>query len=83
MKQIEISDFQRKLPGAAVKITGTDYANLVPSHYTADLAVSYNFGDETVNPYLRNIAVQLVVNDITNKKPPFAYKASTSGSGAS
>jgi len=32
MKQIEISDFQRKLPGAAVKITGTYYANLVATY---------------------------------------------------
>ena len=32
MKQIEITDFQRKLPGAVLKMTGTDYANLVASY---------------------------------------------------
>ena len=32
MKQIEMADFQRKLPGAALKMTGGDYANLVASY---------------------------------------------------
>jgi len=32
MKQIEITDFQVKLPGAALKITGSDYANLVATY---------------------------------------------------
>jgi len=31
----------------------------------------------------RAIRLQLVVNNVTNKRPPFAYKASTSGSGGS
>jgi hypothetical protein len=61
----------------------TNYANIVPSHYTVDLAVSYDMGDQPENEYLRNISLQLVVNNVTNKRPPFAYKASTSGSGGS
>jgi len=32
MKQIEMDDFQPKLPGAALKMSGTDYANLVASY---------------------------------------------------
>ena len=55
----------------------------MPSHYTVDLAVSYDMGDQPENEYLRNISLQLVVNIVTNKRPPFAYKASTSGSGGS
>jgi outer membrane receptor protein involved in Fe transport len=61
----------------------TNYANIVPSHYTVDLAVSYDMGDQPENEYLRNISLQRVVNNVTNKRPPFAYKASTSGSGGS
>jgi len=48
-----------------------------------DLAMSYDMGDQPENEYLRNISLQLVVNNGTNKRPPFAYKASTSGSGGS
>ena len=32
MKQIEMADFQPKLPGATLKTSGTDYANLVASY---------------------------------------------------
>ena len=32
MKQIEMDDFQPKLAGAALKMSGTDYANLVASY---------------------------------------------------
>ena len=32
MKQIEMDDFQRRLPGATLKMSGTDYANLVASY---------------------------------------------------
>jgi hypothetical protein len=32
MKQIEMDDFQPKLPGATLKMSGTDYANLVASY---------------------------------------------------
>jgi len=46
----------------------TNYANIVPSHYNVDLAVSYDMGDQPENEYLRNISLQLVVNNVTNKK---------------
>jgi hypothetical protein len=39
MKQIEITDFQPKLPGAALKITGTDYANLVATYVARRFAL--------------------------------------------
>jgi hypothetical protein len=32
MKQIEMDDFQPRLPGSALKMSGTDYANLVASY---------------------------------------------------
>jgi outer membrane receptor protein involved in Fe transport len=40
----------------------------VSSHYKVDLAVSYDMGDQPENEYLRNISLQLVVNNVTNKK---------------
>jgi outer membrane receptor protein involved in Fe transport len=40
----------------------------VPSHYNVDLAVSYDRGNRPENEYLRNISLQPVVNNVTNKK---------------
>ena len=40
----------------------------ISCHYTVDLAVSYDMGDQPENEYLRNISLQLVVNNVTNKK---------------
>lgn len=51
-----------------IPIQITNYANIVPSHYTVDLAVSYDMGDQPENQYLRNISLQLVVNNVTNKR---------------
>ena len=39
MKQIEITDFQPKLPGAVLKITGADYANLVATYVARRFAL--------------------------------------------
>ena len=39
MKQIEMTDFQPKLPGAALKMTGTDYANLVATYVARRFAL--------------------------------------------
>jgi outer membrane receptor protein involved in Fe transport len=87
-KTIDIPPVRRYCSGQKkrwfkIPIQITNYANIVPSHYTVDLAVSYDMGDQPENEYLRNISLQLVVNNVTNKRPPFAYKASTSGSGGS
>jgi hypothetical protein len=49
------------------------YTNLVPPHYTFDLSIGYNTMDLPANEYLRNIGVQLVVQNIMDKHPPFAY----------
>ena len=46
----------------------TNCANVVPSHYNVDLAVSYDRGNRPENEYLRNISLQPVVNNVTNKK---------------
>jgi iron complex outermembrane receptor protein len=49
------------------------YTNVVPPHYTFDLSIGYNTMDLPANEYLRNIGVQLVVQNIMDKHPAFAY----------
>ena len=45
----------------------SDYTNFMPSYYTFDLSVGYDTGDRPANEYLRNISIQLVVQNITDK----------------
>jgi hypothetical protein len=72
-KTIDIPPVRRYCSGQKkrwfkIPIQITNYANIVPSHYNVDLAVSYDMGDQPETEYLRNISLQLVVNNVTNKK---------------
>ncbi len=49
------------------------YTNIVPSHYTVDLSLGYETGDAPANEYLRNIGVQVVVQNVMDKHPAFAF----------
>jgi len=44
------------------------------------LTIGYQTGEMPANEYLRNIGLQLTVNDIFNKEPPFQIGARPSGS---
>jgi hypothetical protein len=55
------------------------YSNIEPSYYTFDLSFGYDTGDTPANEYLRNVAVQLVFQNIMDKHPPFEYRISTGG----
>ena len=55
------------------------YTNLQPSYYTFDLSVGYNTMDTPANPYLRNIGIQVVIQNIMDKHSPFEYRISTGG----
>jgi hypothetical protein len=57
----------------------TDYTNILPSWYTFDLSFGYNTMDAPANEYLRNIGVQLVVQNIMNKHGQYQYRISTGG----
>ncbi len=57
----------------------SNYTNIEPSYYTFDLSLGYNTGDLPANNYLKNIGIQLVIEDITNRLPPFEYRISTGG----
>ena len=57
----------------------SDYNNHMPSYYTFDLSLGYSTADRPANEYLRNISVQLVVQNITDKTSPYEYKITTGG----
>ena len=57
----------------------TDYTNIQPSFYSFDLSLGYNTGDRPANPYLRNVSVQLVVQNIMDQDSPYQYRISTGG----
>jgi iron complex outermembrane receptor protein len=57
----------------------SDYVNLIPSYYTFDLSMGYSTGDRPANEYLRNVSIQLVVQNLTDKTSPYAYKVTAQG----
>ena len=57
----------------------SDYTNIQPSYYTFDLSVGYDTGDRPANDYLKNVSVQLVVQNIMDKSSPYEYRITTGG----
>jgi len=55
------------------------YSNIEPSWYTFDLSFGYNTMDTPSNEYLRNIGLQVVINNIMDRRSPFEYRISTGG----
>jgi len=55
------------------------YSNIEPSYYTFDLSLGYNTGDQPANEYLRNINIQLTVDNLLDRHPAFEYRISTGG----
>jgi iron complex outermembrane receptor protein len=49
------------------------YTGIEPSLYTFDLSLGYDTGDMPENAYLRHIGIQLVVQNLFDKLPPFEY----------
>jgi hypothetical protein len=49
-----------------------------PSWYTFDLSLGYDTGDTPVNNYLKNITVQLTVQNLMNRHAAEQYGPSTS-----
>jgi hypothetical protein len=56
-----------------------NYTNIEPSYYTFDLSVGYDTGDMPTNDYLKNISIQLVVQNLMDKHPPYEYRIATGG----
>jgi len=53
--------------------------NFEPARITFDLSIGYKTGDAPANDNLKNIGLQLVINDIFDKRPNFAYQIAFSG----
>jgi hypothetical protein len=51
-----------------------NYTGIESSWYTFDLSIGYNTGDMPANDYLKNIGIQFVVQNLTNRLPPFEYQ---------
>jgi len=51
-----------------------NYTGIEPSWYTFDLSIGYNTGTTPANDYLRNIGIQFIVQNVTNRLPPFEYQ---------
>ncbi len=55
------------------------YTNIEPSYYTFDLSLGYNSMDTPANQYLKNIGVQLVIQNVMDRHGSFEYRISTGG----
>jgi iron complex outermembrane receptor protein len=55
------------------------WPNMTPAVVFWDVSLGYNTGESPNSPYLRNIALQLNVNDIFDKAPPFQVGARGNG----
>jgi hypothetical protein len=51
----------------------SDYTNLTPPIHTFDLSLGYDTGSNPANEYLRNIGVQIVVQNLFDRHPPYGY----------
>ena len=57
----------------------SSYTNIEPSWYTFDLSFGYNTGDQPANDYLKRINIQLVVQNLMDKRRSFEYGPPGSG----
>jgi outer membrane receptor protein involved in Fe transport len=55
-----------------------NFRNIEPSWYTFDLSMGYDTGIEPTNDYLKNVTLQLTIQNLMNKHSPFEYGPSTS-----
>ena len=63
--------------GGSLPCLINNYSNLEPSYYTFDLSAGYDTGDDPANNYLKHIGIQLIVQNIMDKHPPFEYRVSS------
>jgi len=67
------------IPGGTFPCAISNYSNVQPSWYTFDLSLGYETGDSPANPYLRDIGIQVIIQNIMGKHPAFQYGPSNSG----
>jgi outer membrane receptor protein involved in Fe transport len=66
------------LPGGTFPCAISNFSNIEPAWYTFDLSFGYNTGDIPANDYLKNVTVQLTIQNLFNRLSPFEYGPSTS-----
>jgi iron complex outermembrane receptor protein len=59
--------------GGTYPCTIDDYTSSLPSYYTFDVSIGYNTLDAPANEYLRNIGVQLVIQNIMDRHGSYGY----------
>jgi iron complex outermembrane recepter protein len=57
----------------------SDFTNHEPSFITFDLSFGYNTGDIPANDYIKNITLQLTVQNLLDRHSPFDYINTTAG----
>jgi outer membrane receptor protein involved in Fe transport len=62
--------------GGTFPCAQSGYTNLQPPWYTFDLSIGYDTGEEPANNYLKNIGLQLVIQNLLDKHAEFYYKGS-------
>jgi iron complex outermembrane recepter protein len=64
---------QEDFPPAQYLVNFPNYSNINPSQISFDLSLGYKTGTDPENDYLKNIDVQLVIQDIFDKHTNFLY----------
>ncbi len=50
-----------------------NWSNRIPAFTTIDLSFGYGTGDSPSSNFLKNLSIQLVIQNIVDRQPPFAY----------
>jgi outer membrane receptor protein involved in Fe transport len=67
------------LPGGTFPCALSNYSNIEPPMYTFDLSLGYDTGDMPTNDYVKNISIQLVVQNLLDKHAAYEYRTATGG----
>ena len=59
--------------GGALPCAISNYSNIEPPWYTFDLSFGYNTGELPANDYLKNITLQLTIQNLMGIHPAFSY----------
>ena len=55
------------------------YNNIQPPWYSFDLSFGYDMGDVPSNPYLKNIGIQIIIQNILDKHSQYQYRIASQG----
>jgi hypothetical protein len=67
------------LPDGGLACPQSSYSNLQPAWVSFDLSLGYDTGEDPANDYLKNIGVQVIIQNILDKHSPFQYKPTNAG----